>query len=344
MKRISWIIGLLFLLSFSSLAQQDSVRAVGQRTLLLEDKSRDRPLDTEVWYPTREVYQETEEGEYTPFIYAQTVRNGAVAAGKYPLVLLSHGFGGNRLTLEWLASGLARKGFVVAAVDHWGNTFDNLLAEESIKFLDRPRDISFVLTELLKDTTFGQVIDESCIGVAGFSLGGFTAIALAGGEFDYQQFMAEVNKGNQKALEVPELPTLYDLMSSDQAKAYFKATSPQVKDERIRAVFAMAPGLGQGFAGKKQLQKVEVPVFLVGAEADDVTPNAANALHYHRLIPEAQFELLRGKVGHYVFLNEAKEPIREHLPMFYKDDASVNRKAVHEKVTNLAAEFFSHKL
>ena len=100
--------------------------------------------------------------------------------------MISHGTGGGRLTLEWLADILVQNGFMVAAVDHWGNTFDNKIAIDFVTPWERPQDISFVLTALLKDPLFGPEIDQNRIGAAGFSIGGYTVLALAGGRLDFE--------------------------------------------------------------------------------------------------------------------------------------------------------------
>jgi predicted dienelactone hydrolase len=106
--------------------------------------------------------------------------------GRFPLVMISHGTGGSRFSLEWLAQSLVKSGFVVAAVDHWGNTYNNKIPLQFFEIWQRPQDISFVITKLLSDRDLNKIIDSHKIGAAGFSAGGYAVIALAGGVADFK--------------------------------------------------------------------------------------------------------------------------------------------------------------
>ena len=92
--------------------------------------------------------------------------------------------------MAWLAETLASNGYIVAAVNHHGNT----AAESSyqlqgfILWWERARDISVLIDKVLADPQFGTHIDPSRIGVAGFSLGGYTALATVGARLAYQQW------------------------------------------------------------------------------------------------------------------------------------------------------------
>ena len=318
---------------------------IGQKTLLLNDSARERPLKTEIWYPTKDDFKESDLNLPIPFVRENTVRNGLVSIEKFPLILISHGFGGGRTTLEWLAAGLARKGFIVAAVDHFGNTYDNLIIERSVEFLERPKDISFVLTNLLEKSEFKDSIDEKRIGAVGFSIGGFTIIALAGGELDSRKLFAYAQTpGGQKEFKVPEAPPDAEFKVTPAMTEYYKKTSPAVKDERIKAVFAISPAIGQGFQNKSQFRHVDIPVFILAGEEDSIAPVKTNAEHYSKLIKNSKIEIIKGKVGHYVFLDQANDDLTKTLPVFYADDESVSRSSVHKKTIELTAEFFKRNL
>ena len=131
-----------------------------QQTLTYYDSARNRKLTTEIWLPSGE------------------------KKSSYPLIMFSHGTGGNRLASQWFCAGLANKGFIVAAVDHYGNTYDNPIPIEFVSIWKRPQDISFVLSKLLTEKQFAGNISESNIFAAGFSLGGYTSLALAGAEIN----------------------------------------------------------------------------------------------------------------------------------------------------------------
>ncbi|MCX4744031.1 alpha/beta hydrolase [Kitasatospora sp. NBC_01287] len=114
--------------------------------------------------------------------------------GRYPLVVLSPGFGLPRQTLTGLAVDLASRGYVVALVDHTyedsGTTFpdgqtlgcalcdlSNVSDAESLQ--SRAKDVSFVLDQLTGRHPAwqnAQLIDRERIGMAGHSLGGAAVI------------------------------------------------------------------------------------------------------------------------------------------------------------------------
>lgn len=333
------LIALILLLSnYISFAQTN----IGQRTFHFKDEKRNRPVVTEVWYPTTDTLK-VQDKAFSPFLRVSTVRDGKLPAGKLPIIMLSHGTGGGRLTLEWLASALAQNGFIVAAVDHWGNTFDNKIRIEFLKPWERPQDISFALTSLLNNHDFKTVIDPQRIGAAGFSFGGYTVIALAGGEFDFEVLRNYYKTIGHKELDIPEYPGLVKYLDDSTLLAGAKHYPP-LKDKRIKAFFSISPALGPGFTARQQIKNISGPVYIVGSQSDSIAPVKTNALHYHQLIKGSQYYINPGKVGHYVMLSEAIEPVKKEAPIYFTDHASVDRHAVHLKVDSLAVGFFKKQL
>ena len=178
---------------------------VGVRTADLVDAGRDRPLTTEVWYPADATHAGADLAEETkdrfemlpglPESTQDAVRGARPGAGRFPLVMFSHGFGAHRRQSTFLCTHLASHGYVVAAMDHTGNTTFDILqmtfavrsgAEipEPLSLVQpmieaRPRDVSFVIDRLL-DGTAGDVaalVDAERIGMAGHSFGGWTTLA-----------------------------------------------------------------------------------------------------------------------------------------------------------------------
>ncbi len=317
---------------------------IGQMTLEFKDHSRNRPVVTEVWYPTTDSPKPSDK-VFSPFVRKYTVRNGRLPEGKYPLIMISHGTGGSRLSMEWMAQCLVQNGFVVAATDHWGNTYDNTIAVESVKPWERPLDMSFALTELLKDTSLQNIIDRDRIGALGFSFGGYTVLALAGAVLDYGILLDyyTTETGKEELAHITEVPDLPGLVF-DPALKQMTRNLPDLKDRRFKAFFAISPGTAQGFVSRKQFEDVTGAVFLVGCAADKVTPPERYARHYHRLIENSQYYEFPGKTGHYVMLARAREDMKEELPEIFRDDTGVNRGEVHRKTGQLAIAFFSEGL
>ena len=320
---------------------QLKLNEVGQRTLAYEDNSRNRKLTTEVWYPTLEkAYPE----DASPFIRIPTKRDAAISQGIFPLILFSHGTGGGRLTVEWLCAGLASRGFIVAAVDHFGNTFDNPIPIEFVKFWERPQDIRFVLDQLLGSHDISTHLDVNKIGAAGFSLGGYTAITLAGAKMDFQAIENYLkSEAGKKEADIPEMADLISFFEKPEVKESFEK-APPLLDKRIKSVFVMSPAIGQAFPGKENCKDVSAPVYIVVAAKDMIAPPKSNAAHYAKLIRNAQYKTLGTDAGHYVFLNEAKDGLKQEAPMFFNDPPGVNRKEIHEQTLQLATDHFRKTL
>ncbi|MBN9381165.1 MAG: dienelactone hydrolase family protein [Chitinophagaceae bacterium] len=315
---------------------------IGQRTLHFRDSARHRPIITEVWYPTEDTLPQTDK-TFSAFTRKTTVRNGSLPAGKWPLIMLSHGTGGGRLTLEWLSQALAEKGYIVAAVDHYGNTYDNPIALEFLKVWERPQDISFALTQLLKDNDLQSHIDQQKIGAIGFSLGGYTVIALAGGEVNYTTLINFNKTVGRKQLDIPEFPGLIKYLDDTAITAGVKRVPP-LKDSRIKAFFSISPALGPGFTTKQQFKNISAPVYITGSQSDSIAPIKSNAWHYHQLIDHSGYYEFPGKTGHYVMLGEVIDEVKKKDPIYFQDAPSVNRHEVHLQIDSLAINFFKTHL
>jgi predicted dienelactone hydrolase len=106
----------------------------------------------------------------------------------------------------------------------------------------------------------------------------------------------------------------------------------------------MSPAVGQAFPEKENFKLVRVPVFIVAAAKDQITPLKTNAAHYAKMIEAAHYKILGTEAGHYVFLNEAKDGLRQEAPLFFNDPPGEDRKAIHEQALQLAIEHFKKTL
>ncbi len=315
---------------------------MGEKTLFFTDSSRNRPIKAELWYPTSDVDVKQERITELPFILEPTIRNASHIEQRYPLVLLSHGTGGNRFSLAWLAITLVKQGYMVIAPDHWGNTFDNKIPEYFVRYWERPLDLRFLLTQILADGNLCKYIEHEKIGAAGFSFGGYTVLALAGAEMNCQ-LLKEAAKTRQgkKEFTVPESGDLRKLIAKLPCDSL--SNSP-LKDGRIKAFVALSPALGLGFETIEQTKNITAPILIIGAENDQIAPVQTNAMRYHALIPTSQYIELKGKVGHYVFLNIGNEALKKEAKKYYQDDATVNRELTHKQVAEMISQFFARKL
>lgn len=315
-----------------------------------------RPLRTAIWYPIDTVGKlETIFGSAPDSLFVPVgVAGGARLSEKtrkYPLVVMSHGTGGSAIMMMWLGTYLASHGYVVAAVNHHGNTASEKepAPQGFLLYWERARDLKVVIDSVLRDSMFADRIDRHRIGAAGFSLGGYTVIAAAGGRFDQAEFdrfcsSAERDFTCGPQAEFPEAPAKFAILkeSDPVVRESLRRSGASYHDSRIKAVFAIAPALGSGFTGKG-LRHVKVPVQIVVGEGDTVTPSATNAARYASLIRGARLVVLPGNVGHYTFLHECTPRGRELLPIC-RDGSGVDRAAIHTKTRELALDFFNSTL
>jgi predicted dienelactone hydrolase len=352
---------LLLILLLACPASAQTIFKVGMITRDFTDEHRrnwqgtaPRPLRTAIWYPASptNIKEETIFGgpPDTEIFAPVTVVAGAEVSNtkkKHPLVLLSHGTGGSAIQMMWLGYYLASRGYIVAAVNHHGNTAaeKQLAAQGFLLYWERARDLSAVLDKLLTDPLFGPRIDRQRIGAAGFSLGGYTVIAIAGGQFSPRQF-ASFCRSPQRDFtcepqpEFPDAPKLFaELKETDPVvKESLRHAGDSYRDRRIKRVFAVAPALGSGFT-RAGLSKIGIPVSIVVGQADKVTPPATNAETYARFIRGAKLTILPGEIGHYTFLAECNAHGQAVVDIC-RDAPSIDRARVHQKVAQSAFEFF----
>lgn len=315
-----------------------------------------RPLATTVWYPadTPDIPDTLTMGPpgQPLFVAGVVARNASFANhAAHPLILLSHGTGGSALQLAWLGIALARRGYVVAAVDHHGNT----AAEPAYDprgftlWWERAIDLSVVLDLLLADSTIGPRVDRNRIGAAGFSIGGYTVLALAGGrtslvEFDAFCASAERDATCGAQAEMPDALNQMDLlMQSDSAVQRSMAhAGDQYRDDRIRAVVTLAPAVMRAVPAAS-LRSIVVPMLIIAGDSDEIAPALTNARHVAGLVPHARFRLFRA-VGHYTFLSSCTARGRTILPDLCHDAPGVDRDAIHTRAAALIADFFDATL
>jgi len=320
--------------------------------------ARTHALITAVWYPadssTKEQPQTIGPSAAPLFLLGSFAPDAAPAAGKFPLIVLSHGTGGSAPMLAWLGTRLAAHGYIAAAVNHPGNNALEAYTPAGFSlWWERATDLSVVIDKMLADPTFGPRIDRNRIGAAGFSLGGYTMIEIAGGITDRAAYRAFCRSAAADGIckAPPEFPELLDYFNRLDAAA---ATDPELaaslqrekeshRDPRVRAVFAIAPALGPAFPATG-LKKIAIPVQIVAGVADDNVPVASSARYFAANIPESKLVLLEGGVKHYQFLAACTDAGRKNLPQLCADEPGVDREAIHEKVAAVAIDFFAKSL
>jgi predicted dienelactone hydrolase len=265
-----------------------------------------RPLRSVIWYPAGKGGAAETLNDSSQFPVSETILRDASISKmkkKYPLILISHGSQGNAAQMNWLAYYMASRGYLAVSINHNGTDEEErktgFLSLSDFCMWERPQDITAVLDNLLNDPEFSDRIDTSRIGCAGFSLGGATAIWVAGAIFSIMD-LAE-NEPEAPPFLKESIDRLIVLSKTDSIIIKStKHSADSFRDRRIKAVFALAPAIGQGFT-KDGLNNISIPVQIVVGDADMVAPKETNAGHYAALIPTARpLIILPGERGHYL--------------------------------------------
>jgi len=312
-------------------------------------------LVTTIWYPADpnlpEAPRQLGDPAWPIFLGHPVAQASAPSAAqaRYPLILLSHGTGGTAADLDWLAAALAAQGYIVVGVNHPGNNaLEPLTREGFLLWWERATDMSEVLDATLADPVFGPRIDQARIGALGFSLGGYTVLELAGARTHLQAFEAFCRSPQADAICLP--PESKKLTGGATLNA---APTPAMmesmahsgdayRDPRIKAVFAIAPALGEAF-DTTSFADVSIPVALAAGTADTTAPPATNVQRIAGFLPQASLLMLPG-AAHYTFLDVCLPAAVQRLPAVCEDGPGVDREAVHNATVARVLTFFDAAL
>jgi predicted dienelactone hydrolase len=278
-------IGLCLSLMPAALSAEVVGRIAGLHEGTIPAPHHGRDMEFAVWYPAVDG-SATAPFAGNPVFQPVTVAPDAeVMAGRYPLVLLSHGLGGHYRSLGWLAVALAERGAVVVAVNHPESTVFDFDMQAGLRHWTRAEDLRLVLDHVLVDARLGPMVDEGRIAAAGFSYGGWTALSLGGVRGNLAGYRAHCETaptGHCRDITARggDLGLLDDaLWNADMAEA------------RVTAVVAIDPGLTWGLEAA-DVAGLTVPTLLIqlGAGEDrlDSTDISAEGSGFAGLVPEAQ--------------------------------------------------------
>jgi predicted dienelactone hydrolase len=318
-------------------AVADGGRAVGTATIEMVDTATTRAITSELWF---EALPEAAVEPFAtrPLFRPLSIARGAApnpASGKRPLIVVSHGNFGTRYSHGWLAVELVNAGYVVLSTSHPGTMLGDESAAGRYRLWDRSRDVSFAIGAALKHPRWRALIDAARIGFVGHSFGGWTGVSLAGGRYDPARQRAFCEHARTR--DVYCAGTLKDdvagMRATDAGGSY--------RDDRIKALYVMASGPGQGFI-PESLASITVPVFVDTARFDDVLEAQANSGALARQIPGAR-EVAR-PVGHFAYAPECIAPVPEPARALCTDPPGIDRGVVHRQVAHDAIRFFDSHL
>jgi predicted dienelactone hydrolase len=351
------------LLAFGARGAAASTAPVGFRFLSVPGDTALRgngggKLNVVVWYPAvaETLQQPIAVGPPRApfFVEGEAARDATPAASpaRMPFVVVSHGTGGTSMDLSWLCTALATRGYLVASVDHPGN---NALEPPTIPgatlWWMRAADLSRVIDGVIASPLFGPRVDTTRIGAAGFSLGGYTVLVIAGARADARRLDSYCARKPSTPLCTDEsTPAVRNiraralaLAASDPAYETAALANAQThRDARVKAVFSIAPALGPAIL-PDSLGEISIPVALVAGFGDPILPVEDNVIPDALAIPNAELTIFPKTVGHYTFLTDCTAAGAGAFGAICTD-AGPARVAVHRATAALAASFFDRTL
>jgi predicted dienelactone hydrolase len=236
--------------------------------------------------------------------------DGPLAPGRFPLVLISHGSGGSPLLYRSVSLHLARRGCIVAALKHAGNSLgDDALADTLDNFRNRPRQLVELLGALLTDRTLAPSIGAGPVTVIGHSLGGYTALCVAGA----------------------------------QPRSRARDLIPVVHDSRVGALVLLAPAC-EPFLAPQALSQVVAPILALSAEHDVLTPDGEIRTALAG-VPDQDRVTIKTvpNAGHFSFLSPFPQQMRHPGFAPAADPSGFDRERFHQWLPQLILEWMRER-
>jgi predicted dienelactone hydrolase len=229
----------------------------------------------------------------------------------YPIVVISHGSGGTHLGYLELARRLVRAGYVVLMPEHPGNSrSNNQLADSPLNLANRPRHLTLAINQIRDDDLLGRTVEDDRVAVVGHSMGGYTALAIAGGR-------PSTNDGRSVAVAA---------------------------DPRVKALVLLAPAT-PWFMKPGALARVRVPILMLTGEHDPHTPPFHAEVVKAGLPRDTPIDhRVVGNAGHFSFMSPFPEMMRSPDFLPGNDPEGFDRAAYQETLASDVVEFLDTTL
>lgn len=235
-----------------------------------------------------------------------------------PVIVISHGLASDRTTFAYLGKHLASYGFAVALMEHPGTNTETIgrffaglgSSPDAKLWNNRPLDVKYLLDELEQKSQTDPVwqgrLNMQQVGILGQSLGGYTALAVAGAPINFAKLDRDCSN-----LEPRGLSLNLSLALQCQA-AELPAVSVNLQDPRIKAAIAINP-LSSSIFGQESLSKITIPLMFVGSSNDYFTPIVSEQIYpFTWLTTAAKYLVILENGTHFSFL---EQPSQNVLPV-----------------------------
>lgn len=259
-----------------------------------------------------------------------------VKAGDFSLVMISHGSGGSHLAYRTLGLHLAQSGFVVGIPEH---PFNNRISNEWQYTLEnmthRPRHIRLAIDQVLATNPFKNCLNPNNVAIIGHSVGGYTALAAAGG-MPHTQSLIEFCQRSEN-LNTFEWCTL--IRQNKLKSQPIEVTA----DSRVKAVVLFAPDVSL-FLSDGALSNVNTPILMLLAERDYAPIETAEVI-VNGIPNRSQISYrIVENAGHYSFLSPFPEAIKSKVGDAARDPKGFDRDRFHQELNGEVLDFLQGAL
>lgn len=316
----------IVVLTASSVAEP--LHKVGVQIVRATDGT-DPAVTTVIYYPAEGTPQLTRFGTTSAMLAA----NAPIADGKHPLILFSHGTAGSPASHLDTAIALAEGGFIVAAVVHSGDNYQDQSAVGTPSWMaGRARDVARAANFVIVSWPEREAVDKDRVGIFGFSAGATTALINIGAKPDFtlvKPFCAEHPELVCEILQ-PGVTLAAPMQDPDS-------------DLRIKAAFLASPGFGMAFTSTG-LVDVDVPVEIWAGELDANAPFATNASAIAERLPKRPRAHIIPGAGHLSFLAPCQLVDFPTQSPLCSEVSGFDRVSFHKTLNTAVLAFFSEHL
>jgi predicted dienelactone hydrolase len=295
------------------------------------------PIPVVLFYPTQDGAKSIPMGPFTP----TAAINGKPDAMVKGLIVLSHGTAGAELNHAALAEALAKNGYLVAAIKHPGDNWqDQSLfgVGGGYYFSERPRQASRVIDAILSDPEWKARISVDAhgprVGAVGHSAGGYTVLALAGGVPDLMRIVSHCKMDSDD----PIFCSMGRRVTNSGAE---KVSFEGLRDSRVRAVAALAP-MGVVFSAQS-LAAISIPTTIYAGEKDTYLVPRYHAEWVRQNAVKADYHAIQN-AGHYAFMDTPSMPIPSPDGDVGANPAGFERGAFLKQLATALNQFFDRAL
>jgi len=236
-----------------------------------------------------------------------------------PVIVIAPGLNSNFNSLRYVARHLASHGYGVVAIN-FPETDSQSVAEfltglntipNPDAWIRQPQDISlvldFVAQKLISEPDWQGKLDINNVGIIGHSLGGYSAIAVGGGQISWSNLISTCQE-KEKSRQVTLNPALIW-----QCRDLGDNLPPEnMQDPRIKAVIALNPVSNPIFS-QNSFASMQLPVMIISGSADIFAPAISEQVTPFIWLPQSDKYLALVPNGTHLSFLEGTDNLPERI-------------------------------